>query len=572
MNAKNWLATAALVASIIVAAPMTTRAQRNSDPCANARDIRLTNGKVMTMDAKNSIVKEVTIQEGRFAFVGSAGSNKLNPCTRVVDLKGRTVIPGLIDNHNHFVLFGMRQGHEVQLENAVTIPEAMATLKGKAATVPAGAWVTTIGDWRTIQFHENRNPTLKEIDQAVPDHPVVLVPANGADVTNSLGKKFFESKGIGVTDDGVIAAGAPTWQLLAELRKLWSLEDAITGTDYAQNYLLAYGLTTSVDMGFFATPGSPDLQDDQATEGIASLDPWTGYDALLELHRRQMLNHRVRLFIISQDKDMDLPLLKQRLHNTFDLFGDDMLRISGIGEFATPWIGLPQGQRPQNFQAAMDMIAQYGWNFSQHDGTPADELYLADVFAKANEIAPIANLHWSMAHVRSMDPQLIAKVKELNVGLALHSGRYLSAGGNRQPAAAGGGANPAPSGPVGPYYRTLLASGARVGAGSDAGDFAVLNPWLNIYYIVTGKDVTGQLVNDGEQVTREQAVKLYSADNGWFVREEDKLGSIEPGKLGDLAVLSADFFDPTKVSDEDIKRMKSVLTVVGGKVVYEDMR
>ena len=572
MNAKSWLVTFTLVASITVAAPATTRAQRNPDPCANARDIRLTNGKVMTMDAKNSVVKEVTIQQGRFAFVGPVGGNKLSPCTRVVDLKGRTVIPGLIDNHNHFVLFGMRQGHEVQLENAVTIPEAMAALKGKAATVPAGAWVTTIGDWRTIQFHENRNPSLKELDQAVPDHPVVLVPANGADVTNTLGKKFFESKGIAVTDDGVIAAGAPTWQLLAELRKLWSLEDAIAGTDYAQNYLLAYGLTTSVDMGFFATPGSPDLLDDQATESIASLDPWTGYNALFELNRRQMLNHRVRLFIISQDKDMDLPLLKQRLHNTFDLFGDDMLRISGIGEFATPWIGLPQGQRPQNFQAAMDMIAQYGWNFSQHDGTPADELYLADVFAKANEIAPIANLHWSMAHVRSMDPQLIAKVKELNVGLALHSGRYLSADGNRQPAAAGAGANAAPSGPAGPYYRTLLASGARVGAGSDAGDFAVLNPWLNIYYIVTGKDVTGQLVNDGEQVTREQAVKLYSADNGWFIREEDKLGSIEPGKLGDLAVLSADFFDPAKVSDEDIKHMKAVLTVVGGKVVYEDTR
>jgi predicted amidohydrolase YtcJ len=458
----------------------------------------------------------------------------------------------------------MRQGHEVQLENMVTIPDAMATLKTKAASVPKGAWVTTIGDWRTVQFHEKRDPTLQEIDAAVPDHPVVLVPANGADVTNTLGKKFFESKGIPVSETGVIAAGDPTWKVLAELRKLWTLEDAIGGTDYAQNYLLAYGLTTSVDMGFFATPGSPDLQDDQETNSIASLDPWSGYDAVVELNRRHRLNHRVRLFIISQDKDMDLPLLKQRLLNGFDRFGDDMLRVSGIGEFATPWMGLPQGQRPPNFQAAMDLIAQHGWNFSQHDGTPADEQYLAEVFGKANEVAPIANLHWSMAHVRSMDPQLIARVKELNVGLALHSGRYLSAGGARRPGVP-------ENGPVGPYYKTLLASGARVGAGSDAGDFAVLNPWLNIYYIVTGKDVTGALVNDGEQVSRQQAVKLYSADNGWFFREEDSIGSIEPGKLGDLAVLSADFFDPKKVSDEDIKKMKSVLTVVGGKVVYDDL-
>jgi predicted amidohydrolase YtcJ len=535
------------------------------DVCSWSRDLKLIDGKIVTMDKKNSIVSEATIQDGRFTTVGKSPNQKLDACTKVIDLKGRTVIPGLIDNHNHFILFGMRQGHEVQLENAVTIPEAMATLTGKAATVPAGAWITTIGDWRTIQFHENRNPTLKEIDQAVPDHPVLLVPANGADVTNTLGKKFFESKGIPVSDDGAIAAGDSTVKVLAELRKMWSLEDAIGGTDYAQNYLLAYGLTTSVDMGFFAIPGSPDLQDDEATDNfaIAALDPWTGYDAVVELNRRQKLNHRVRLFIISQDKNMDLPLLKQRLLNTFPESGDDMLRISGIGEFATPWIGLGQGKRPDNYQAAMDMIAQHGWSFAQHDGTPADEQYLADVFAKANEIAPIANLHWRMEHVRSMDPQLIAKVKELNVGLALHSGRYLSAGA--------GGANRAPSEPVGPYYRTLLASGARVGAGSDAGDFAVLNPWLNIYYIVTGKDVTGKLVNDGEQVTREQAVRLYSADNGWFFQEEDKLGSIEPGKLGDLAVLSADFFDPQKVSDEQIKNMKSVLTVVGGKVVYNDM-
>jgi predicted amidohydrolase YtcJ len=560
MNVKNRLAIAAFLASITVIAPATTWAQSNPDPCATARDLRLTNGKIMTMDGKDSVVKEVTIQEGRFAFVGPVGNNKLNPCTRVIDLKGRTVIPGLIDNHNHFILFGMRPGHEVQLENAVTIPEALAALKGKAATVPAGAWVTTIGDWRPVQFHENRNPTLQELDQAVPDHPVFLLPANGQDVTNTLGKEFFKSKGIPVSDDGLIAAGETTAKALAELFKIWTPEDAIGGTDYAQNYLLAYGLTTSVDMGFFATPGSPDLMDDESTNAfpIANLNPWTGYDAVVALDRQGKLNHRVRLFIISQDKNMDLPMLKQRLLNTFPESGDDMLRISGIGEFATPWIGLPQGTRPENFQAAMNMIAQHGWSFAQHDGTASDEQYLLDVYGKANEVAPIAGLHWRIEHVRSMDPQMIAKAKELNVGLALHSGRYLG----------GGGANSA-AGPAGPYYRSLLASGARVGGGSDAGDFAVLNPWLNIYYIVTGKDVTGKLVNDGQQITREQAVKLYSADNGWFFGEEDKLGSIEPGKLGDLVVLNADFFDPKKVSDEQIKDMKSVLTVVGGKVVYE---
>src|SRR5579871_5496850 len=127
MSLNKAIVTAILLGAGIFSANA-ARAQSSYDPCANARDIRLFNGKVMTMDGKDSVAKEVTIQEGRFAYVGPT-NKKLDPCTKSIDLKGRTVIPGLIDNHNHFVLFGMRQGHEVQLENVVTIPDAMATLK-----------------------------------------------------------------------------------------------------------------------------------------------------------------------------------------------------------------------------------------------------------------------------------------------------------------------------------------------------------------------------------------------------------------------------------------------------------
>jgi predicted amidohydrolase YtcJ len=125
--------------------------------------------------------------------------------------------------------------------------------------------------------------------------------------------------------------------------------------------------------------------------------------------------------------------------------------------------------------------------------------------------------------------------------------------------------------PAGPPYRTILESGIHVGAGSDGGDISEIDPWFDIYYMVTGKDITGELINVGEQVSREQALRMYTAENGWFFREENDLGSIEPGKLGDIVVLSEDYFDTQKVPDEEITRLKSVLTIVGGRIVYSDM-
>jgi predicted amidohydrolase YtcJ len=529
------------------------------DSCSWSHDLRLLNGKIHTLDSQDRVVSEVTIQEGRFAYIGPLGNRKVNPCTKVIDLHGRVVVPGLIDNHNHFVLFSQRPGYNVMVETATSIPQAMALLKERARTVPAGAWVTAIGDWTPRLFAESRMPTLTELDQAVPDHPVFFATFGPA-VTNSLGQRFFESKGIVANPATGALEGPAAAAALGILRQMQTPEDKIRSAEDAQAYVLRYGLTTSVDMGVFVDPDSPDVQDSFTFPGIASANPWIVYDQILALDHQQKLDERVRLFMISMDKTVALPLLTERLLNVFPDFGDDMLRISGIGEFATPWfVNFAGGQRPDNYETALQLVAKHGWTYQQHTLSLAEVQFTAQTYEKVNAVTPVADLHWSIAHVPAIDPQTLQSMKMIGVGMALHGWKYLQ-GGQGTPAGQ----------PAGPPYRSILASGIHAGAGSDAGDISVLDPWFEIYYMVTGKDCTGALINSGEQVTREQALRMYTADNGWFFREENELGSIETGKLGDLSVMSDDYFDRKAVSDEGIKQLKSVLTVVGGRIVYSD--
>jgi predicted amidohydrolase YtcJ len=537
----------------LIAAQALAFAASGDDRCADAHDLRLVNGKIYTMDQKNSIVSEVTIQNGRFDTVGNGRSHKLSPCTKVINLRGRTVVPGLIDNHNHIVLLGMRPGHDVRIETAASIADVQAMLKARAKTVPAGAFITTLGDWNIKQFAEKRLPALAELDQALPDNPYIM-NGGGGTVVNSRGKAFFEGKGVAVSPSGVIAGPAFLAALNAR-RAAQTFEDEKQGTLDAMAYLVSFGLTTSADMGAFTIPGTPDMQGSAMSDGVESLNPWTMYDAFLALHREHKMTHRLRIYFLSQDTAPDVPILKQRLLNAFPNFGDDMLRTAGIGEFAAAW-RFQGGATPANYETALQLVAKYGWAFQQHTLSLNEDKFTTSTFEKVNAVTPIAGLRWSVAHVPRIDLPTLNRLKAIGAGVAVHGWLYLS----------GSPAN------GGPPYRTIVDSGIHVGAGSDAAAISVFDPWLEIYYMVTGKNSAGELINPGQQLTRMEALRLYTADNGWFLHEEDQLGTIEPGKLADLAVLSDDFFDSKKVSDEGIKRLKSVFTVVGGNAVFDQMR
>ena len=523
------------------------------DPCAGARDLRLTNGKIVTMDGRGTTVSEVTIQDGRFTSVGPRGNQRTSPCTRDINLRGRTAVPGLIDNHNHIVLLGIRPGHHTPLEGAASIADVQAILKARAKGVPAGAFITSMGGWNQAQFAEKRLPTLAELDAAAPDHPVLVFQAfTGPAATNSRGRTFFVSKGVAVSETGAMGANAPSMAALNALRAAQTFDDRKRGTAEAMAYSASVGVTTSADMGAFNLPGTADLQGSFEADTLASADQFRMYDAFVALHREGKLTTRLRVFFLTMDMRPEVPILSERLRNDFGGFGDDMMRISGIGEFASSWPLFGQ-KPPQNYQAALSAIAKLGWAFQQHSLSPAENELTVSTFEAVNKVTPIANLRWSLAHVGSVDAATINRLKAMGAAIAVHPFQFLAGGRG------------------GPPLRTIVDSGIKVGAGSDSAQISTLNPWLVIAYMVTGKALDGSLINAGQQLTRMEALRLYTAENGWFLKEEATLGTIEPGKLADVVVLSDDYFDSTRVPDEAIRKLKSVLTVVDGKVVHNAM-
>src|SRR5579871_2835679 len=533
-----------LAVAVMMSVPGLARDDDNHR-CVGARDVTLINGKIHTLDARNSVASSVTIRNGKFAAVGRGPRSDDGPCMRTIDLRGHTAVPGLVDNHNHFLLLGLRPGRDTRLETAASIADVQAAIRARAKTVKPGEFITAMGGWTPAQFAENRLPTLAELDAAAPNNPVLVFFAfTGPSTTNSLGRSFFASKGVAVDAMGNIAANAPSLAALNALRAVQTFDDKKQGTLDAMAYSASVGVTTNVDMGGFVLPGTPNADASDQFDTLASWDPFTAYDPLLALHDEGKAFVRVRIFFLSMDHNPDVPLTTARVLNAFYNFGDDMVRSSGIGEFVTSW-PLFAPVFPTNYVTALNMVAQRGWAFQQHSLSLAEDQFIASSFEAVNKTTPIADLRWSDAHVPAIDQTTVNRLKAIGAGIAVHPFRYLSGG------TAGG-----------PPLRMILDSGIHVGAGSDSAQISTLNPWNMIYYMVTGKNVAGLLVNGGQQITREEAIRLYTVENGWFLKEESKLGSIEEGKLGDVVVLSDDYFNPARVSDESIRKLHSVLTVV----------
>src|SRR5690348_10802969 len=217
---------------------------------AQSRDLVFVNGRIHTMDAAKRVVSQVLVRNGRFEAVGNSVSAR---GARRIDLRGRTVIPGLIDAHNHIVLVGNRPGWHTPLEHVFTIADAIAALRARAASVPAGEFITTVGPVSAMQFMERRLPTLAELDAV--NRPVYIQAAQGGARTNSQGKAWLEARNVTVAADGTIAGPSLQTALLTLRKELLTPETRKRSALDALNYYAKLGITTIRDCGAFHSDG-----------------------------------------------------------------------------------------------------------------------------------------------------------------------------------------------------------------------------------------------------------------------------------------------------------------------------
>ena len=516
----------------------------------------LANGKIHTMDAADSVVNAVAIRHNRILAVGGAVP-KAGGGVRVINLGGRTVVPGLVEPHIHIVSLGNRPGYHTILENTASIKEVQEALVSRRKDVPAGAWITSMGGWHPNQWAEHRHPTLAELDAAVPDRPVMLYERfTGPAVTNSLGKKFFDAADAGapahpdiqkinVSATGAIAAagfssGGPAASALFLLRNLQSLEDKKRSTSDAMRYSASVGLTALLDQVLFPTPGP--LHPNQI---LSNLDQYRMYDAWLELRREGRTIVRLQTNFLQNQNDPALPELKERLRNQFQFFGDDMMQTGSIGEWAAP---LNAGAV---WEEAQRVVARAGWRNENAVQNLAGLKQVVESWEAVNKESDITKLRWVVHHVPEVNADLLTRLKNLGCGVEMGAFRWVTSSD--------------PKVIAGPPFRTIMDHGIQVGIHGDGVHIAPLNPWLHIYYAVTGLNSFGDQVNPGQHLTREEAIRLFTRHNPWFLRMEDKIGTIETGKLADLVVLDRDYFS---VPDAEIKKVRSALTIVDGKIVH----
>jgi predicted amidohydrolase YtcJ len=453
-----------------------------------------------------------------------------------------------------------RPGYHTILENTSSIREVQEVLAARRKEVPAGQWITSMGGWHPNQWAEHRHPTLKELDEAVPDRPVLLYERfTGPAVTNSVGKTFFDAadaappvhpeiKRVNVAENGAIAAagfagGGPAASALFHLRAAQTFDDKRRSTLDAMAYSASVGLTAHLDEVLFPTPGP--LHPNQI---LSNLDQYRMYDSWLALHREGRTFIRLQMNFLQNQNDPALPELKERLRNQFQFFGDDMLMTGSIGEWAAP---LGSGAV---WREAQRLVAQARWRNENSVQNLAGLTQVVEAYEAVNKEFDITGLRWMVHHVPEVTADLLTRLRAMGCGVQMGAFRWVT--------------STDPKVVVGPPFRTIVDHGIQAGIHGDGVHIAPLNPWLHIYFATTGVNSFGERVNADQQITRQEALRLFTRGNSWFLRMEDRIGSIEPGKLADLVVLDRDYFT---VPDVQIKQIRSLMTIVGGRIVHGAM-
>lgn len=529
-------------------------------------DLVVVNGRITTLDPSRPEVQSLAVRGGRIIGIDDAATAARGPNTTVIDLQGRRVVPGLNDSHLHVIRAGLYYNLELRWDGMPSLADALRALKEQAERTPSPHWVRVIGGWNEWQFAERRMPTLEELNRAAPDTPVLVLHLYDCALLN---RAALRSLGFDASTPnppgGLIARdhkGEPTGLLLAEPNAfiLYStigrapkldFHDQVNSSRHFMREMNRFGVTSVSDAG----GGWQNYPED--------------YAVIRHLAEQKQLTLRIAYSLFAQQAGTELQDYARWISMTQPGEGDDMLRMAGAGEnlvwsaadfenFLQPRPDLRPVMESE-LEAVVRALVASRWPFRIHatyDETI--ERFLA-VFERVHRDIPFDGLRWFFDHAETISPRNIERTRALGGGIAIQhrmafQGEYFVARYGAKAAQRT------------PPIRRMLEMGLPVGGGTDATRVASYNPWVSLYWLVTGRTLGGaSLYPDDNRLSREEALRLWTTGSAWFSSEQGAKGAIAPGQLADLAVLSHDYLS---VADEQIKSISSVLTVVGGDVVY----
>ena len=555
MKRSAWLAALLPLLGLTATLALTAFA---APAAAQAPDTALVNGKIVTLDERSTVAEALAVRDGKVVAAGRSADirNLAGPATRIVDLGGRTVIPGLIDSHMHAIRAALFYATEVNWIGARSIPEAMGRIAAAARTARPGQWIIVAGGWTEQQFAEKRRPTMTELLAAAPDHPVYIQLFYAAALLNPAGFKALNiasdadvpprgriERDAGGNPTGWIGGDNPTITALFDRLPLPSFDDSVAGTRQFFRELNRLGLTGIGDPGGFNLTAK-------------------SYLPLFRVWQDRALTVRVVFSLFAQRPGKELEDYQNLTQMLPMGFGDDMLRFNGIGENVT-W-GMynndtPTDAQKQQYYEVARWAAARGMTLTQHWSNDVSVHHLLDVFERVNRELPIAGLRWSIAHLNDGSVANFQRMKALGVGWLMQDAMYF--GGDALIRTRG-----ADVAKHTPPIRTAMNIGVRIGGGTDAHRVMSYNPFVSLQWIIDGRTVAGTPTRDTDELPgREEALRLYTQGSAWFTHDDGRRSALTAGRLADLAVLTKDF---TGIAADEIGGIESLLTMVGGRIVY----
>ena len=513
---------------------------------AEVPDRILSNGRVLTVDENFNIVEAIALDGDRILATGTTDEMAAlaGPDTVIMDLEGRTVIPGLIDNHVHYIRTVQRWHQQARIDGVASREEALAIIAEHAASLPAGEWFMVQGGWSVDQFADRKGGfTLEELDRAAPDNPFYAQTSYRGAYANSLA---LNAVGVG-TEAGAWQQGRQSFNRMFREMPPPTEEQLKENLYRFSADLNAVGLTTVYDV-------------DRPSAGDISLIARASAERHLPLRVFHTLKYRAET---SAEADEAVELIRSHTPNSVD----DRIGLLGLGEHVYG----PMHDSSNTVESYSDEIwneymklatvaAQGGWHIHEHVMAERTVIDFLDRLETLNETVPITDLRWTLAHVLTVTEETIQRANELGLTAAVHGQAVHQA----RPIVPRGDATRPPIPPMAAFE----ASGMIWGLGTDTGVVSHYQPFVTLMWAATGLGVDGTLIHP-DPVGREAALVAHTRSNAYMLFKEDDLGTLEAGKLADLAVLDRDYLT---VPAHEIKDIEPVLTMVGGEIVYGELQ